>query len=180
MKLRHILQLTVRRILPAAVLILICIATALFAGGYYTFSFLQGENNILPPSFFSPLGDVYTEDAGDTLAPGDKEKPIDIVLPDDMTPQNATTREEIAALSRKISFPLPTAMTLMSEGFSRSTEDFTRHTTLFALAGGFDFTPMKFSEFKDYRQTVRYEQPYQFAEVIKEKEKEQELLIYIR
>ena len=96
MKLRHILQLTVRRILPAAVLILICIATALFAGGYYTFSFLQGENNILPPSFFSPLGDVDTEDAGDTLAPGDKEKPIDIVLPDDKPPQNASSRSHDA------------------------------------------------------------------------------------
>ena len=174
MKLRHILRLTVRRILPAAVLILICIATALFAGGYYTFSFLQGENNILPPSFFSPLGDDgNTGNVGDTLAPGDKETPIDIVLPDDKTPQNASSREEIAALSRKIPFDLPAAMTLMSEGFSRSTEVFTRHTTLFALAGGFDFTPMKFSEFKDYRQTVRYEQPYQFAEVIPVYEKEQ-------
>ena len=162
MKARKILR-TLKRALPVLVLVLICVAVALFADGRYTFSFLQGNSGILP-SFSSPLGDENpTADTGDTLVPGDTENPIQITLPSDKTPQTATSREDILHLSRGISWNIPGAMTLMAEGFTRSQQSYTASSTLFALAGGFDFTPSFFSDSVGEKQIVRYEQPEQFA-----------------
>ena len=55
MKTRNLLR-TLKRALPVLVLVLICVAVALFADGRYTFSFLQGSSGLLPPSFSSPWG----------------------------------------------------------------------------------------------------------------------------
>lgn len=167
MKLRGILTRILKRILPAAALVLLCTATVLFAGGYFTFSFLTGENSVLPPSFFSPLGDGgMEENPSDTLTPGDKEKPSDVALPDTRTPQTAGSRQDIAVLSQQTSFSLPSAMDMMDEGFSRSTLTYSKNTTRLSFAGGFDFTPMEYSLRREYTETVHYEQPYQFAEPV--------------
>ena len=136
MKTRKILLRALRRSIPALILILLCAAVALFADGRYTFSFLQGETIL--PSFYSPLGEEGdAADPGDTLTPGAKDPSIQVTLPG--------------------------AMTLMGEGFWRSQQSYSQNTTLLALAGGFDFTPAHFSDSVGERETVRYEQPEQFA-----------------
>lgn len=167
MKLRKVLTWILKRILPIAALAAVCVATVLFAGGYFTFSFLSGEGNILPPSFFSPLGDEEdTQDPADTLTPGDLERPSNVTLPDTRTPQTAGSREDILTLSEKISFPLPSAMDMMDVGFTRSTEVYAKNTSRLSFAGGFDFFPKEFSNHKGAVKSVHYEQPYQFAEPV--------------
>ena len=151
------------RAMPVFVLALLCLAVALFADGRYTFSFLQEEGSLLP-SFSSPLGDEGdTADPDDTLTPGESDPSAPITLPDTKTPQTALSRQDVARLSEEIPWNIPGAMTLMGEGFWRSQQTYSRSSTLFALAGGFDFTPAHFSDSVGEKQTVRYEQPEQFA-----------------
>ena len=162
MKTRKILLRALRRSIPALILIVLCAAVALFADGRYTFSFLQGETIL--PSFSSPLGDEGdATDPGDTLTPGDKDPSVQVVLPGATAPQNALSRQDIARLSEAVRWDIPGAMTLMSEGFWRSQQSYSKNTTLLALAGGFDFTPAHFSDSVGERETVRYKQPEQFA-----------------
>ena len=162
MKTRKILLRALRRSIPALILIVLCAAVALFADGRYTFSFLQGETIL--PSFSSPLGEEGdATEPGDTLTPGDKDPSIQVTLPGATSPQNALSRQDIARLSEAVRWDIPGAMTLMSEGFWRSQQSYSKNTTLFALAGGFDFTPAHFSDSVGERETVRYEQPEQFA-----------------
>ena len=163
MKTRNLLR-TLKRALPVLVLVLICVAVALFADGRYTFSFLQGSSGLLPPSFSSPLGDEGAHtDPSDTLTPGDAEPPIQVTLPDNKTFRHALSRQDVARLSEGVTWDVPGAMTLLAEGFWRSQQTYSKKTTLFAVAGGFDFTPDYYSNVVREKEIVHYEQPEQFA-----------------
>ena len=108
MKLRKVLTWILKRILPIAALAAVCVATVLFAGGYFTFSFLSGEGNILPPSFSSPLGDEEdTQDPADTLIPGDLEKPSDVSLPDTRTPKRPAAGRIFLPSAKRFPFLCP-------------------------------------------------------------------------
>ena len=125
MKTRKILLRALRRSIPALILIVLCAAVALFADGRYTFSFLQGETIL--PSFSSPLGDEGdATDPGDILTPGDKDPSVQVVLPGATAPQNALSRQDIARLSEAVRWDIPGAMTLMSEGFWRSQQSYSK------------------------------------------------------